>query len=59
MASPGPLRPTTSCSRRADYRAIVVAWRNGAPVLLRDVAEVTDSVVNTRLAGWFNRDPAS
>ena len=34
-----------------------MAWRNGAPVLLRDVAEVSDSVVNTRLAGWFNREP--
>ena len=30
---------------------------NGAPVLLRDVAEVSDGVVNTRLAGWFNREP--
>ncbi len=43
--------------KAADYRAIVVAWRNGAPVLLRDVAEVSDGVVNTRLAGWFNREP--
>jgi hydrophobe/amphiphile efflux-1 (HAE1) family protein len=43
--------------KAADYRAIVVAWRNGAPVLLRDVADVSDGVVNTRLAGWFNREP--
>jgi hydrophobe/amphiphile efflux-1 (HAE1) family protein len=40
-----------------DYRGIVVTWRNGAPVLLRDVATVTDSVINTRLAGWYNQDP--
>jgi multidrug efflux pump len=41
-----------------DYRGIVVAWRNGAPVLLRDVADVTDGVVNARLAGWYNESPA-
>jgi multidrug efflux pump len=40
-----------------EYREIVVTWRNGAPVLLRDVAEVTDGVINARLAGWYNRDP--
>ena len=34
-----------------EYRDIVVAWRNGAPVMLRDVAEVTDGVINARLAG--------
>ena len=37
-----------------EYRDIVVTWRNGAPVLLRDVAEVTDGVINARLAGWYN-----
>ncbi len=40
-----------------EYREIVVAWRNGAPVLLRDVAEVTDGVVNARVAGWYNNQP--
>ena len=41
-----------------DYRGITVAWRNGAPVLLRDVAQVTDSVANQLLAGWYNNEPA-
>ncbi|MDB5501620.1 MAG: hypothetical protein JWR89_1522 [Tardiphaga sp.] len=36
-----------------DYREVVVAWRNGAPVRLGDVATVTDSVINNRLAGWY------
>lgn len=36
-----------------DYRDIVVAYRNGAPVRLGDVADVTDSVINEKLAGWF------
>lgn len=43
--------------KASDYRSVVVIWRNGAPVLLRDVAEVSDSVINTRLAGWYNRQP--
>ncbi len=38
--------------RAADYADIVIASRNGAPVRLRDVAVVTDSVINDRLAGW-------
>ena len=42
---------------RWSTREIVVAWRNGAPVLLRDVAEVTDGVVNARVAGWYNNQP--
>ena len=41
-----------------EYAAIVITWRNGAPVHLRDVAEVTDGVVNARLAGWYNDQPA-
>jgi len=40
-----------------DWRNVVVAMRNGAPVHLRDVAEVTDSVINMRLAGWYDREP--
>lgn len=43
--------------RAAEYRDIVVAWRNGAPVRLGDVAEVVNSVINTRLAGWYDDQP--
>src|SRR5262249_44053116 len=43
--------------RAEEYRDIVVAWRNGAPVRLGDVAEVVNSVINTRLAGWYNDHP--
>ncbi|HUB34208.1 MAG TPA: efflux RND transporter permease subunit, partial [Bryobacteraceae bacterium] len=38
----------------AAYRPIIVAWRNGAPVRLEDVATVVDGVDNTRLAAWYN-----
>ena len=44
--------------RAADYRDLVIAWRNNAAVRLRDVAEVIDSVENTRTVGLFNGQPA-
>ncbi len=42
--------------KAADYRDVVLAWRNGAPVRLGDVATVTDSVINNKLAGWFGTE---
>ena len=42
----------------ADYRGLVVAWRNNAAVRLSDVAEVIDSVENINTLGLFNGDPA-
>jgi multidrug efflux pump len=42
----------------AEYRNIVVAYRNGAPVLLSDVADAVESAENTRLAAWMNEAPA-
>jgi multidrug efflux pump len=41
-----------------DYRPLVVAWRNGAPVRLGDVAKVSDSVANNKRAGWWNTEDA-
>ncbi|CAA7626531.1 efflux RND transporter permease subunit [Magnetospirillum sp. UT-4] len=38
----------------AAFADMVVAWREGAPVRLRDVARVEDSVENNRTASWFN-----
>jgi multidrug efflux pump len=42
----------------ADYRNVVVAYRNGAPILLRDVAQVVDSIENNKQAAWMNETPA-
>ncbi|HLY58021.1 MAG TPA: efflux RND transporter permease subunit [Stellaceae bacterium] len=42
----------------AGFKPVVVAWRNGAPVRLGDVARVTDSVANNKLAGWWNTEKA-
>ena len=41
-----------------DWGNIVIAWRNSAPVRLKDVAKVSDGVANTKLAGWFGDDRA-
>src|ERR1041385_3866497 len=41
-----------------DYRSLVVAYRNGAPVILSDVAKVIDDVENSKLAAWMNDTPA-
>jgi len=35
------------------YRSVIVAWRNGAPIRLGDVAEVTDGLENDKVGGWY------
>ena len=41
-----------------DYRPLIIAYRNGAPVKLTDVATVKDDVENVRQAAWMNETPA-
>ena len=41
----------------AEYRQLIVAWRQGAPIRLGDVATVTDSVEDVRVAGVYNGQP--
>ena len=38
----------------AQFKTLIVAYRNGAPVRLEEVANVLDSVENNRVASWFN-----
>ncbi|HEY1742467.1 MAG TPA: efflux RND transporter permease subunit, partial [Granulicella sp.] len=42
----------------AGYKDVVVAYKNGAPVMLTDVAKITDGVENGKLAGWMDHTPA-
>jgi hydrophobe/amphiphile efflux-1 (HAE1) family protein len=42
----------------AAYREVIIAFRNGAPVRLKDVGDVINSVQNTRIGAWFNNLPA-
>ena len=41
-----------------DYRNVVVAYRNGAPVMLTDVAQIVDGIENNNQAAWMNLTPA-
>jgi len=41
-----------------DYSSVVVAYHNGAPVMLKDVAQAVDGVENTKQAAWMNNTPA-
>ncbi|HMD84166.1 MAG TPA: efflux RND transporter permease subunit [Terriglobia bacterium] len=42
----------------ADYAPLVIAYRNGSPVKMTDVASVDDDVENVRQAAWMNDTPA-
>src|SRR5579863_4645109 len=44
--------------KASDYTDLVVAYRNGAPVHLADVAVATEGSENTKLAGWMNTTEA-
>jgi multidrug efflux pump len=42
----------------ATYRDIVVAFRNGAPVKISDVADVVDGLENTKVGAWYRGQPS-
>ena len=48
------LEASGQLEKAADYRSVVVAWRNGAPIKLEEIARVIDSVENDKIASWFN-----
>ncbi|KWC36218.1 multidrug transporter [Burkholderia ubonensis] len=55
----GPQRASTidandQLRSSAEYEHLVVAYRNGAPIRLSDVAQVADDAENTRLAAWHD-----
>jgi HAE1 family hydrophobic/amphiphilic exporter-1 len=52
------LKASGQIERADGYRDIVVAWRNGAPVRLGEIATVRDSVENDRTAAWFGDERA-
>jgi len=41
-----------------DYNNVVISYSNGAPVLVKDVANVVNGVENTKQAAWMNMTPA-
>ena len=48
------LTATSAIEHASGYRDVVVAYRNGAPVKLNQIAKVIDSVENNRIATWYN-----
>ena len=48
------IETTGQLSSAAQFRPLIVTYRNGRPVRLEEIARVTDSVENVRSASWFN-----
>ena len=49
---------TGQMDHAAEYDNLVVAWHNGSPVRLKEIARVYDSVENKQIAGWVGPDRA-
>src|SRR5436309_2934469 len=59
----GPTRASTidandQLKSADEYKSLIVAYKNGAPIRVADIADVVDSVENARLAAWANDTPA-
>src|SRR5688572_30701172 len=59
----GPMRAYTidandQLRSAEEYRNIIIAFKNGAPIRLTDVADVVEGAENTKLAAWMNDTPA-
>jgi multidrug efflux pump subunit AcrB len=48
------IEPNDQLFGAAAFAPLIIAWRGGAPVRLRDVARVVDDVENNRVAAWAN-----
>ncbi|MEQ1742093.1 MAG: efflux RND transporter permease subunit, partial [Candidatus Nitrotoga sp.] len=59
----GPARASTldandQLKSAEEYRNLIVAWRNGAPIRLSDIADTIDGAENTHLAAWADQTRA-
>jgi multidrug efflux pump len=59
----GPTRASTidandQLKTAQEYRQLIIAYRNGAPIRVADVADTVDAAENTRLAAWADTTPA-
>ncbi len=52
------LTATSAMTKAEDYKKVVVAYRNGTPVKLDEIARVVDSVENDKIASAFNNERA-
>ncbi|WP_150567603.1 MdtB/MuxB family multidrug efflux RND transporter permease subunit [Pandoraea morbifera] len=59
----GPLRASTidandQLASADEYRNLIIAYKNGGPIRLSDIADVVDGAENTKLAAWADTTPA-
>ncbi len=59
----GPTRASTidandQLKSADEYRQLIIAYRNGAPIRVQDIADAVDGAENSRLAAWANTTPA-
>jgi multidrug efflux pump len=59
----GPYRASTidandQLKSADEYRSLIIAFKNGAPIRIQDVADTVDGAENNRLAAWANATPA-
>src|SRR6195952_2246409 len=52
------LQASGQMDKAADYSHVIVAWRNGSPVRLDEVAKILDSVENDKVATWLGSERA-
>jgi HAE1 family hydrophobic/amphiphilic exporter-1 len=52
------IQATGQLFNAADYRPLIVAYRNGSPVRLEELGRVIDSVESDKVANWFNNERA-
>jgi len=53
------VQATGQLQKAADYRPLIVAYRNGHPVRLQELGRVIDSVQNDKVAAWYNTHNSS
>lgn len=49
-----PVKADADLKTAADFQNVIIAWKNGAPVRLRDVGRAQESVENDKALSWFN-----
>ena len=52
------VQATGQLDNAAEFKDIIVAYRNGSPIYLHDIGRITDDVQNNKTASWYNGEPA-
>jgi HAE1 family hydrophobic/amphiphilic exporter-1 len=52
------IQATGQLDNADQFKDMIIAYRNGAPVYLHDVGRITDDVQNNKTASWYNGEPA-